>query len=348
MKFDFAIGNPPYQEEQNSRDIDESKKNYAPPVYHLFLDSAFEVAENVEMIHPARFLFNAGSTPKKWNEKMLEDEYFKVLKYEQDSSKVFANTDIKGGIAITYHNKKKAYGAIKTFSQYPEVNNVLKKVLSTRDYMSINDIVFSRTSFRLTEKVHEDFPEAKKYLSEGHLYDLSSNIFQRLPFLFSEELSDSKNMVKVIGREENSRTYKYIKRVYINEGKNLNNYKVFIPQASGTGAFGEPLGALVIGTPNEAATETFLSIGKFSQVDEAENVEKYLKTKFTRCMISVLKVTQIGNKPVYKYVPLQDFTTNSDIDWSKSISEIDQQLYRKYGLSQEEIDFIETNVKEMV
>ena len=64
-------------------------------------------------------------------------------------------------------------------------------------------------------------------------------------------------------------------------------------------------------------------------------------------MLSVLKVTQMTNKDVWLYVPLQDFTSNSDVDWTKSIAEIDQQLYKKYGLSQEEIDFIETHVKEM-
>lgn len=74
---------------------------------------------------------------------------------------------------------------------------------------------------------------------------------------------------------------------------------------------------------------------------------KYILSKFTRALLGVLKVTQ-GNKPeTWSYVPLQDFSSNSDIDWSQSIPEIDQQLYRKYGLSEEEINFIETHVKEM-
>ena len=79
MKFDFCIGNPPYQEEQISENADGSLKNYAPPVYDKFMDAAYEVADKVELIHPARFLFNAGSTPKVWNEKMLNDEHFTVL-----------------------------------------------------------------------------------------------------------------------------------------------------------------------------------------------------------------------------------------------------------------------------
>ena len=109
MKFDFVIGNPPYQDESNG-----DLRNYAPPIYHLFLDEAYKVADKVELIHPARFLFNAGATPKAWNEKMLQDPHFKVLEYEEDSDKVFPNlsTPIKGGIVITYRDEKKKYGFI--------------------------------------------------------------------------------------------------------------------------------------------------------------------------------------------------------------------------------------------
>ena len=79
----------------------------------------------------------------------------------------------------------------------------------------------------------------------------------------------------------------------------------------------------------------------------AENLLKYIKTKFARTMLGILKVTQNNSRVVWKYVPVQDFTNKSDIDWSKSIAEIDQQLYAKYGLSQKEIDFIETKVRSM-
>lgn len=74
---------------------------------------------------------------------------------------------------------------------------------------------------------------------------------------------------------------------------------------------------------------------------------KYILSKFARILLGILKVTQ-GNKPeTWSYVPLQDFTAHSDIDWSKSVAEIDQQLYRKYDLTADEIEFIETHVKEM-
>lgn len=74
---------------------------------------------------------------------------------------------------------------------------------------------------------------------------------------------------------------------------------------------------------------------------------KYIKSKFARAMLGILKTTQANTRSKWQYVPLQDFTLNSDINWTKSISEIDQQLYKKYGLSDEEIKFIETKVQAM-
>ena len=122
MKFDYVIGNPPYQDETLG-----DNKGFAPPVYNKFLDASYEIADKVEMIHPARFLFNAGSTPKAWNEKMLSDSHFKVLHYESDASVMFTNTEIKGGVVISYRDNNKNYGAIKVFTPYEELNSIMKK-----------------------------------------------------------------------------------------------------------------------------------------------------------------------------------------------------------------------------
>lgn len=92
MKFDVIIGNPPYQDE-----IVGEQKTFLPPIYHVFIEQSYKVGKIVELIHPARFLFNAGSTPKEWNQKMLHDPHLKVMYYQQDSSKIFGGTDIKGG-----------------------------------------------------------------------------------------------------------------------------------------------------------------------------------------------------------------------------------------------------------
>lgn len=103
----------------------------------------------------------------------------------------------------------------------------------------------------------------------------------------------------------------------------------------------------IIEPPFVGATETFISVGGFNTNEEAISAVKYIKTKFARVLLGVLKVTQHLTPQKWKYVPLQDFTPDSDIDWSKSVSEIDRQLYAKYGLDENEIEFIETHVKEM-
>lgn len=343
MKFDFIIGNPPYQEETLG-----DNKGYAPPIYHKFLENAYEIADVVEMIHPARFLFNAGSTPKEWNRKMLEDEHLKVLYYEQDSSKVFANTDIKGGVAITYHDKGKDYGAIEIFTAYMELNDILKKILNYSHFEKFSDIVVTRTAYRLTDKMHEDYPEAIKQLSEGHAYDMSTNIFERLPQIFYDEKpNDAFSYIQILGRENGERVYKYIREDYVNQVCNLSKYKVFLPKANGNGSLGEILAAPVIASPGIGATETFLSIGIFDTKKEAEFVLKYIKTKFARVLLGTLKTTQDITPDKWRNVPLQDFTESSDIDWTKSVKDIDRQLYAKYGLDKNEINFIESHVKEM-
>lgn len=352
--FNFVIGNPPYQEEFTS----DGNRTYAAPVYNDFMDAVDGVADRVELIHPARFLFNAGSTPKAWNKKMLEDPHFKVLRYEEDATKVFPNTDIKGGVAITYRDGTQDFGAIKVFTKYEELNSILRKVSKAPDFKGMDTIVVTRTAYRLTDKMHQDHPEAKYkedeegnnigQLSRGHNYDMSTNIFDRLPqIFFDQKLSDKYKYIQVLGRENNQRTYKYVRADYVNETDNLHKYKIYIPSGNGNGQFGEVLTSPVISEPDVAATETFISIGAFDTKYEVNSLCKYISGKFARALLGVLKITQHLTPSVWKYVPIQDFTPSSDIDWSKSVHEIDLQLYRKYGLDENEIDFIETHVKEM-
>ena len=343
MKFDFIIGNPPYQDEALG-----DNATYAPPIYHLFLEESYKIADKVELIHPARFLFNAGSTPKEWNKKMLSNEHLKVLYYEQDSSKVFSNTDIKGGVAITFHDNTKNFGAIEVFTAFEELNSLMKKVYYHYNFKSFSKIVFTRTAYRLTEKMHRDYPNALSQLSNGHPYDMSTNIFERLPQIFFNTMpNDGHDYIQIIGREDNKRVYKFIRRDYVNSVDNLDKYKIFVPKANGSGALGEVLTTPVIGQPVIGHTESFISIGCFETNTEAAACYKYICSKFARCLLGILKVTQDNPPEKWKYVPLQDFTEHSDIDWTKSVAEIDKQLYAKYGLDETEINFIETHVKEM-
>ena len=343
MKFDFAIGNPPYQDETLG-----DNKGFAPPVYHLFLDSAYSISSAVEMIHPARFLFNAGTTPKAWNKKMLSDPHVKVLMYEPDCTKLFSNTDIKGGVAVSYRDENREYGEIGTFTPYPELNSIMQRVRKHVGFVELSAIVITSYAYHFTERMHRDNPSAASRLSQGHAYDLKSNVLEKLPDVFYKECpNDGNDYISVLGRIGTERAYRFIRRDYVNSVVNLDTFKLFMSKANGSGAFGEAITPPIIGTPGVGSTETFLSIGAFSTENEAQNALRYIKTKFARALFGILKVTQDVTPGKWDYVPLQDFTPASDIDWTQPIPAIDQQLYRKYGLTDEEIAFIESHVKEM-
>lgn len=341
MKFDVIIGNPPYQDE-----VLGDNQQFAPPVYNLFIDESQKVAERVELIHPARFLFNAGSTPRYWNVKMLNDVHFKVLKYYSDASIVFRNTDIKGGVAITYYDNKIQFEPIKLFTPYEELNTIYKKVSPENINKSLASIVFPQNRFNL-ETLYSDYPEFREVIgSNGSDKRFRSNIFDKISVFNKERISCSE--IPVIGVITNKRVWRYIERKYVEEEhQNLKRWKLVLPEAAGDGSFGETLGSGLILEPNTAFTQTFFSMGNFSDITMAEALFKYVKTKFARALLSILKVTQHIHKDTWAYVPLQDFTPSSDIDWSKSIAEIDEQLFDKYGLDDKERDFIRTKVKEM-
>lgn len=139
----------------------------------------------------------------------------------------------------------------------------------------------------------------------------------------------------------------FIRRDYVEQHENLEKWKVILPKSNGSGAIGEVLSTPLIGQPLIGHTQTFISIGAFENEIEAKNCLNYIKTKFARAMLGILKATQDNPKSTWKFVPLQDFTKNSDIDWTKSVHEIDVQLYKKYSLDEKEKNFIETHVEEM-
>ena len=344
MKFDIVIGNPPYQE--------ETKDTSDKPIYNYFMSEAYKFADKVCFITPARFLFNAGKTPKKWNAKMLNDEHLKVAYYEQDSSNVFPNTDIKGGVAITYRDVQKNFGKIGTFTHFEELNSALHKVLEkNKNSDFLDSLYYSTDSYKFSQKMHQDFPEAKEKLSKGHEKTVASSVLTSLDNIFTEN-KKFENSFKFIGVIKNKRKWRYINSEYIEEHPNLRKFKVMLPGSNGSGAIGEVLstplvGEPLVGEPLVGHTQTFISFGAFDNREEAENLLKYIKTKFARTMLGTLKITQSNKKDTWRNVPLQNFTNNSDIDWSQSIAQIDQQLYKKYGLSEKEIAFIEEKVREM-
>ena len=340
-KFDVVIGNPPYQEEAKGSGTRDT------PVYHLFMDAAYELGDKAILITPARFLFNAGFTPKAWNEKMLADTHLQVAHYVDNSDKLFPGTDIKGGIAVTFRDASKVGAPIGTFTKYPELNDILIKVVSQRP-VPLSTVVSSGRAYAFTQRMHDEHPSATDIMSSDAQFRVSTNAFEQLSFLFSEQNpSATTDHVEVLGLLSNKRTSRWIPREYLSGPASFERFKVLIPKANGSGAFGEVLASPCVLVPNQAVTMSFLTIGAFDTSAEAENCLSYVKSKFARALLGVLKITQDNPAKVWQYVPTQDFTASSDIDWTKPIPEIDQQLYSKYGLDTEEIAFIEDNVKPM-
>lgn len=339
MKIDAIIGNPPYQVvSENTSDA---------PVYHLFIDLASQLTQRVSLITPARYLFDAGKTPKEWNAKVLQDEHFKVMNYWENSTEVFPTVDIKGGVAVMYRDSKQNFGKIGTFTAYPELTRIANKVVSMSESGAFANLIYSPESYRLSDKLHTDFPWVVDRLSKGHPYDITTNIFDKLPDIFRKERLTNEDEVRFYGRYKNERCYRWVKRDYIECHPNLDKYKVIVPKSNGSGAIGEVLSTPIIGEPLIGVTQTFLTIGAFDTQAEAEACLKYIKTKFARTMLGILKATQHNPKETWRLVPLQDFTADSDINWRMSVADIDRQLYRKYGLEEKEIAFIEEKVREM-
>ena len=336
MKFNAVVSNPPYQIKQ-----DETSDN---PIYHHFIDLGYALSSIATFITPGRFLFNAGKTPDTWNNKMLNDEHFKVVWYESDSEKIFPNVTIKGGVTITLHDTTQNFGKIITYTLYKELNEILRKVVSHKCFSTITDIIYHQNKFILKE-LYSKYPEIEKKIgSRGKEKRLTTSILEQLPiFRLYRENGD----IKVLGIIDNNRVIRYIEKNFIEEHKNIDKYKVLVAYSNGSGKFGEILSTPVVAVPNEGYTQSFISFGAFDTEYEANSLLKYIKTKFARTMLYILKVTQHNGKDTWLYVPNQNFTSISDIDWSKSIKDIDKQLYAKYNLTSSEIEFIENNVTPM-
>ena len=342
VKIKAVVGNPPYQEEGES-----TRK---APIYHLFYDAAFKLSPIVSLITPGRYLFKAGQTPAEWMDRMLADPHFKVVDYFQKSNEVFPTVDIKGGVAIGLRNANKEFGAIGFFSEFPQLVSIMDKVGIHKDFVrgAFSETVSSQGIYRFSDLALTEVPRIYEVQGKGTAAKITSNAFENLTEIFvdsEDKLSDKG--VQIMGRIKGYRETRWINAKYLQPCDFLNYYNVFVPEANGTGAIGEVLSTPVIGVPVIGHTDTFLSIGKFASAEEASACLKYVKSKFARCLLGTLKATQHNPKDTWANVPMQDFTANSDIDWSKSIEEIDIQLYAKYNLSKDEIAFIESMIKPM-
>jgi len=336
VKINAIVGNPPYQI-VNEKTSDE-------PVYHLFMSVGYKLSDIATFITPARYIFNAGKTPKEWNNERLNDPHFKIVKYSAQSQDIFPNVDIKGGVAISLRNQKQDFGAIISYTAYPELNGILHKVKSLNDN-SICDIIYPQNKFNL-EMLKSTHPGVANFIgSEGREKRLTTSIFS-IPNVFTEEKTTA-NTIGILGLVNNTRQWRWISPLLLENHPNTYKWKVIVPKSNGSGAIGEVLSTPLIGEPLIGVTQSFITFGAFDSKGEAMACLKYVKSKFARTLLGILKVTQDNSKETWNHVPMQDFTEESDIDWSKSVEEIDAQLYKKYSLTDKEIAFIESMIKPM-
>ena len=303
---------------------------------------------------------------------MLSDSHLKVIEYFPDSSSVFSSANINGGVVVVYRDVHAMYEPIGNFIPDSTLRKIAQRFskdaennLSSICYGGRSDLKFNATLFeeypdtreRILETIREKHPSISK-LAPNEEYEIKSSSFERTPYVFlSEEPYDSHNYYKILGLENGKRIYKWVAKKFLSprfpNHNNIGKYKVLISNADGAaGQIGKPVPARIIGkpiiaVPDTSSIPTFMSIGSFESEEEAQNVEKYVKTKFCRVLVGILKITQHITPSTWAYVPLQNFTPDSDIDWSKPISEIDRQLYAKYDLDEKEIAFIESHVRAM-
>ena len=336
MRINAIVGNPPYQE------VDGGGGSSAKPIYDKFVNIASLIKPSyISMVMPSRWM-TGGKGLDDFRSSMLTNHHIRVLHDYLDAADCFDNVSIEGGICYFLIDTKN-----EGLCQF--VSHTSNGVSSIERFLDDNDsdvVVRDAGALSVLSKV---IRHTEHYLSE--------KVLPRNPFGVSDIIISEtpiNNGLKIFGRFDGGRDIRYLPSSFEpQKGADIvNTWKVFISKADGAaGQLGNPIpariiGAAVIGDTNTICTETFLAIAPFSSETEVNNVVTYCRTKFFRFMVGIRKLKNM-TRDTYKFVPMQDFTENSDIDWSKSIAEIDAQLYAKYGLDDEEIKFIESMIKPM-
>lgn len=338
MKFNAIVGNPPYQV------MDGGHGSSSKSIYNEFVTIAQKISPiYISMIMPSRWM-TGGKGLDAFRDMMINDKRIQIMHDYMEASSLFNNVQIEGGICYFLWNSKYSKPCMYYSHSASEVNMVERYLNSNDSDVVVRDAGLLSILDKVLALKEQSFAD----------YVLPRNpfgVFEYESYLVNQNKSYS---FKLFGRFDNVRTTIFLNDDFVvNKNEEFaRHWKVFVSKADGAaGQIGNPIpakiiGKAVIGDKETICTETFLAIGPFSSKQQCQNVVKYAETKFFRIMVGIRKNKNM-TRDTYKFVPLQDFTSNSDIDWSVSIPEIDEQLYEKYGLSEDEIAFIEKMIKPM-
>lgn len=333
MKFDVIIGNPPYQLSDGGAGAS------AKPIYHLFVEKAKKLNPRyLSMIIPSRF-FAGGKGLDEFRSEMFKDDRLVIIHDFPNASDCFTGVEIKGGVNYFLWDANKRDDCTIYTHNGDEIISVAKRPLLEKNcdvFIRHNSLV---SIFRKVSSFNE--PSFMDIVSARKPYGLCGDFFKNqakysLPSISTIPIKDG---LVIYGLDEHlKRCKRYVSLDYpLPQKEYIDGYKLFMPRNQGSGLIGEVFSSPIFAKSNECCTETFIVIGKFNTENEMYNCWSYMKTKFFRAMIAVKKNDQGMAQGVYKYVPMQDFSK----PWT------DKELYAKYNLSQEEIDFIETMIKPM-
>lgn len=308
----------------------------------------------ISLVMPARW-YTGGRGLELFRQNMIEDTRIEILHDYVDARSVFSNVEIKGGICYFLWNKEWD----KECKITTHVLDLLKPLISFRFLKNEKDsLVFIRDPRILkirnsVEKVRSILEEQTfdKIVSSMKPYGLRGDFFKNPAKYKLPPISKTPypNGITIVGLDvSQKRTLRYVPSNYpIPNLDGLDEFKIFTPRNWGTGKLQDSIYKTYLAKPYEICTETFIQVYPFPSVIERDNCNLYMRTKFFRIMVSIKKQDQGAGREVYVNVPLQNFSSTSDIDWSKPISDIDLQLYQKYELDKEDIQFIEENIKNM-
>ena len=342
MNFDVIIGNPPYQDKGGSGGTNDAS------IYQDFCQIAFDVNPNyISMVIPSRW-FTGGreNLVKDFRNEMLTSKHVMKLVSFTNAKDLFPNAEIKGGCCYFLYTTSYC-GKCKY-----ELNRDDVKIATDRDLGQFDILIREPILANIVERILSQVTTfIDGLISSDTPFGIPTNPIDSSKY--NIEISEQKDNVHDIAfywiKRKEGRGIGYVSRKNIKKNiPDISKPKVFIPEAYGAG---ESFPHQIIGIPEIASAESVCSQSylyvAFRTNTEAENFAKYLRTKFLRVLVSASKVSQHAMNKVYRFVPIQDFTENSDIDWSRSIDEIDSQLYAKYHLTEEETAFIEKMIKPM-